>query len=342
MPLVSVVVPTFNRSRYLAGALRSALAQTYVNIEVIVSDDASTEDVYGTTVAGFSDPRVKYVRNPVNLGMGRNIWTAMTAAAGKYVATLHDDDEWEPNFLAAMVRALEGDESLSVAFCDHAIIDEHGRLNEEAANLNTRRWHRDVLPAGVLHPFLELALVTRVVPAAMAALFRKSAIDWSDFPAEVGTYYDAWLTYLAARTGAGAFYDPRRLTRYRIHSQSETDSWVSSAGRLRALTQGEFVTRRYLDDPALLRIRSDVERQYRSVALSLAVALAAEGRGHEARRLLERTRPFVGAPARAAMTVLAVLPSHAQRWLVGSALRFARRAKGPDHPAKPRRHPRTP
>ena len=70
MPLVSVVVPTFNRSRYLAGALRSALAQTYANIEVIVSDDASTEDVYRTTVAGFSDPRIKYVRNPVNLGRG--------------------------------------------------------------------------------------------------------------------------------------------------------------------------------------------------------------------------------------------------------------------------------
>ena len=238
MPLVSVVVPTFNRSRYLAGALRSALAQTYANIEVIVSDDASTEDVYGTTVAGFSDPRLKYVRNPVDLGMGLNIWGAMTAASGKYVATLHDDDEWEPDFLAALVPALERDGSLSVAFCDHAIIDEHGRLDEDAANLNTRRWHRDVLPAGVLHPFLELALLTRVVPAAMAALFRKSAIDWNDFPAEVGTFYDAWLTYLAARTGAGAFYDPRRLTRYRIHGQSETVSWVSSAGRLKALTPG--------------------------------------------------------------------------------------------------------
>jgi glycosyltransferase involved in cell wall biosynthesis len=322
MPLVSVVVPTFNRSRYLGGALRSALAQTYTNIEVIVSDDASTEDVYGTTVAGFSDPRIRYVRNPVNLGMGRNIWGAMTAAGGKYVATLHDDDEWEPEFLAALVPALERDGSLSVAFCDHAIIDEHGRLDEEEANRNTRRWHRDVLPAGVLHPFMELALVTRVVPTAMAALFRKSAIDWSDFPAEVGTYYDAWLTYLAARTGAGAFYDRRRLTRYRIHGQSETDSWVSSAGRLKALTQGEFVARRCVEDPALARIRPGLVRKYRSVVLSLAVALLQEGRGDEARRLLERARPFVAAPARAVMTVLAVLPSRVQRTLVRSAMRI--------------------
>ncbi len=322
MPLVTVVVPTFNRSRYLAGALRSALAQRYANIEVIVSDDASTDDVYGTTVAQFDDPRIKYVRNPVNLGMGRNIWGAMASAGGKYVATLHDDDEWEPDFLAALVPPLESDESLSVAFCDHAIIDVEGRLDEEAGTRNTHRWHRDVLPAGVLRPFLELALVTRVLPAAMASLFRKSAIDWGDFPAEVGTYYDAWLTYLAARTGAGAFYDPRRLTRYRVHGQSETGSWVSSAGRLRALTQAEFVGRRCLEDPALIRIRPDLGRQYRSVVLSLAAALVEEGRGDEARRLVDRAASFVGAPARAAVTLVAALPSRAQRSLGGGARRL--------------------
>jgi glycosyltransferase involved in cell wall biosynthesis len=321
-PLVSVVVPTFNRSRYLEGALRSALAQTYANIEVIVSDDASTEDVFGTTVAKFSDPRLKYVRNPVNLGMGRNIWGAMTSAGGKYVATLHDDDEWEPGFLTALVPPLERDETLSVAFCDHAIIDADGRLNEAEADRNTRFWHRDALPAGVLRPFLELALVTRVLPAAMAAVFRKSAIDWTDFPAEVGTYYDAWITYLAARTGAGAFYDPRRLTRYRIHGQSETRSWTSSAGRLKALTQQEFVARRCVDDPALTPIRPDLVRQYRAAVVSLAVALVENGRGDDAHRLLERARPFVDPLTQTAMTLLAALPPRACRGLMGSTRRI--------------------
>jgi glycosyltransferase involved in cell wall biosynthesis len=320
--LVSVIVPTFNRSRYLASALQSALAQSYANIEVIVSDDASTEDVYVTTVAAFRDPRLKYVRNPVNLGMGRNIWGAMTKAGGKYVATLHDDDEWEPDFLAALVPPLERDPTLSVAFSDHAIIDEDGRLNEDEANRNTHRWHRDRLPAGVLRPFLELAVVTRVVPAAMAAVFRKSAIDWSDFPAQVGTYYDAWLTYLSARTGAAAYYDPRRLTRYRVHGKSETSSWVSNAGRVRALTQAEFVGRRYLEDPALVRVRSDLVRQYRPVVVALALALVEAGRGGDARRQMERARPFVGRPAVAAVKALTALPSQVQQRLVGTARRL--------------------
>ena len=90
-PLVSVVVPTFNRTRYLAAALESALAQTYRNIEILVSDDASREDVFGDVVSRFSDPRIKYHRNPSNLGMGMNTWGALRRANGKYVGTIHDD-----------------------------------------------------------------------------------------------------------------------------------------------------------------------------------------------------------------------------------------------------------
>jgi glycosyltransferase involved in cell wall biosynthesis len=97
-PLVSVVVPTFNRTRFLADALASALQQTYPAIEILVADDASTEDVQGAVVSRFSDPRIKYERNPRNLGMGLNCWTALARASGKYVATLHDDDMWEPDF----------------------------------------------------------------------------------------------------------------------------------------------------------------------------------------------------------------------------------------------------
>ena len=55
-PLVSVVVPTFNRTRFLADALASALQQTYTVIEILVADDASTEDVRGAVVSRFSDP----------------------------------------------------------------------------------------------------------------------------------------------------------------------------------------------------------------------------------------------------------------------------------------------
>src|SRR6476619_5019469 len=113
-PLVSIVVPTFNRTRYLAIALESALAQTYRNIEILVSDDASNEDIFGAVVSRFADSRIKYHRNPSNLGMGMNTWGALTRASGKYVGTIHDDDAWEPDFLETLVPPLERDDSLSI------------------------------------------------------------------------------------------------------------------------------------------------------------------------------------------------------------------------------------
>lgn len=323
-PLVSVVVPTFNRTRFLGDALASALQQTYPAIEILVADDASTEDVHGAVVSRFSDPRIKYERNPRNLGMGLNCWTALARASGKYVATLHDDDMWEPDFLATLVPALERDDSLSVAFCNHHVVNEAGAFDVAAADENTRRWRRDRLQAGTLRPFTEAAIVWQAVPAAMAALFRKSAIDWADFPAEVGTYYDIWLAYQAARTGAGAHYEPRRLTRYRVHGQSETRSWGSDAGRLKAMRQAEFVFRRYLEDPGLAEIRPAVVDLYMRKALSLAAALIQDGTPGEARRVLSAAHARTPRTALRAAMLVTLLPAGASRGLMSTARRLRR------------------
>ncbi len=292
-PLVTVVVPTFNRIRYLKEALESAIAQTYRAIEIIVSDDGGAEDVREEVLPSLGDSRILYRRNPATLGMGLNIWTAFREAKGKYVATLHDDDLWEPGFLAALVPPLEDDPSISVAFSDHTVVDENGSENVALADRNTRLWRRDVLPTGRVENLLEAAVVDRAVPAAMAAVFRRSAIDWDDFPDEIGTFYDAWLPYLAARTGAAGYYDRRRLTRYRVHGASETRSWTQLSGRLRALRQSEFMYRRYLSDAALASIRPFSEREYRRSVLSLAMALFEAGRPDEARQILQRATGLI-------------------------------------------------
>jgi glycosyltransferase involved in cell wall biosynthesis len=320
-PLVSVVVPTYNRTAYLSAALTSAVTQTYSNIEILIADDASKEDVFGAVVARFSDTRIKYQRNERNLGMGLNAWSALARASGKYVTTLHDDDVWEADFLASLVPALERDATLSVAFCDHHVIDQHGTIDVAAADANTRRWHRDRLSPGTLRPFAEAAVLWQSIPAAMAALFRKSAIDWADFPAEVGTYYDIWLAYQAARTGAGAHYEPRRLTRYRVHGQSETGSWGSRAGRIKAMRQAEFVYRRYMEDPGLNALRETIARAYARKAISLAVTLMEDGDAAEARRVLETAQRRVPRAEIRAAAVLATLPAWAAQGLIAAARR---------------------
>ena len=321
-PLVSVVVPTFNRTRFLGDALTSALGQRYSAIEILIADDASTEDVHGTVVAKFWIPASNITAIHATWGWGSILWSALSRASGKYVANLHDDDAWDPDFLASLVPVLEADDTLSAAFCDHHVVDEAGTLDLTATEANTRKWHRDRLRRGTLRPFAEAAVVWQAVPAAMAAVFRKSAIDWSDFPPEVGTYFDIWLAYQAARTGAGAHYEPRRLTRYRVHGQSETRSWASSAGRLKAMRQAEFVFRRYLEDPGLANIHSAVAALYARKALSLAGALIDEGATDEARRMLRGADRRVPRLELKVAMMLARLPGGASRRVMSAARRL--------------------
>ena len=105
-PLVSIVIPTYNRCYYLQQAIDSAVKQTYSNIEVIISDNCSIDDTQ-EIVESFLDSRIKYWQHPENIGMFANQIHGLKMAKGKYIASLHDDDMWESDFLAKLVPILE-------------------------------------------------------------------------------------------------------------------------------------------------------------------------------------------------------------------------------------------
>lgn len=104
-PLVSVVIPTFNRSALLVRAIRSVQQQTYQNLEIIVVDDASSDNT-AQAVAAIQDSRIRYVRHASNRGGSAARNTGIREAAGEYIAFLDDDDEWEPQKTEEQLRAL--------------------------------------------------------------------------------------------------------------------------------------------------------------------------------------------------------------------------------------------
>ncbi len=106
-PLVSVVIPTFNRAAFLPSAVRSALEQTLREIEVIIVDDGSTDATPEVCRAlAEADPRVRLVRQ-ANRGLAAARNAGLAAATADWVAFLDDDDLWVPEALATM-RALTG------------------------------------------------------------------------------------------------------------------------------------------------------------------------------------------------------------------------------------------
>jgi glycosyltransferase involved in cell wall biosynthesis len=106
-PLVSVVIPTCNRAGLLKRAVNSVLGQTYARLEILVVDDASTDNTR-EIVYGFKDDRIRYLRHDNNRGGSAARNTGVDAATGKYIAFLDDDDEWLPEMTQKQLDALRG------------------------------------------------------------------------------------------------------------------------------------------------------------------------------------------------------------------------------------------
>ena len=91
-PLVTIAIPTYNRANgYLKNAIECALKQTYRNIEVVISDNCSSDNTE-EVVKGYTDPRIRYFRQSANIGANNNFNFCLEKAQGSYFLLFHDDD----------------------------------------------------------------------------------------------------------------------------------------------------------------------------------------------------------------------------------------------------------
>lgn len=104
--LISVVIPTYNRSDLIFRAISSVIAQSYSNLEIIVVDDASQEDIAGV-IQQINDSRIRYLRHPHNLGGSESRNTGIKHATGEFIAFLDSDDVWLPHKLQSQLDAVK-------------------------------------------------------------------------------------------------------------------------------------------------------------------------------------------------------------------------------------------
>lgn len=123
MPIVSVIIPTYNRTWGLKRAVESVLAQSFTDFELLIIDDAS-ENETSRLVGALTDSRIRYVRQERNVGVAENWGTGLRLARGTFVAWLMDDDRYEPPFLANRVAALEENPNAVLAFSGYKIFNE--------------------------------------------------------------------------------------------------------------------------------------------------------------------------------------------------------------------------
>jgi glycosyltransferase involved in cell wall biosynthesis len=283
-PLVSVIIPTYNRPAYLKKAIESAARQTYQNIEIIVSDNCTPENPQAI-IESFQDSRIQFWRNETNIGMLANAMNAFKKARGKYVACLHDDDMWNEEFLEKLVPHLESNPDLALAFCDHYVMNSADAIDYPATEKCTQFYKRSQLKEGVYQPFCELGLVHGVVPSVVAAVIRKDVVDWDDIPPQVGSLYDLYITYLCCRSGRGAYYCPERLTRYREHAQ--TDTMLSGRrdiqAKIRKAKAEIFCYQRFMEDKQLKEFNSYFKQKWVHANTTLGIGLMRAKQVAEAR-----------------------------------------------------------
>jgi GT2 family glycosyltransferase len=125
MPVVSVVIPSYNHAAFIAEAVNSVLTQSLRDLELIVVDDGST-DASLNVLAGFSDPRVKII-SQANQGAHAAINRGLREASGKYLAILNSDDVYYPRRLEKAIKALEADPQVGLVGSYIEIVDTEGK-----------------------------------------------------------------------------------------------------------------------------------------------------------------------------------------------------------------------
>ena len=124
-PTVSVVIPAYNVERFIAGAIRCVLDQTYTDFELIVVDDGGS-DGSAAIAQSFDDPRLRLIRQR-NRGLAGARNAGIRAARGRFIAFLDADDLWHPLKLACHVAHLRARPEVGVSYSASAFIDDAGR-----------------------------------------------------------------------------------------------------------------------------------------------------------------------------------------------------------------------
>ena len=211
---VSIVLCTYNGEKYLDEQLNSILNQSYVNFEIIISDDASTDNTLMVLEKYKSDTRIKIFQNTVNLGYIKNFEIALRHVTGDFVAFSDQDDIWLPNKLECLVNNI-GDKLL--VYSNSEYIDEGGKL------LNKKLSDISLMYSGTN----SRGFILWNVVWGHAMLIKKELLPVI-LPIPTNAPHDIWMAFKATNCG-GIQYINKVLTHYRQHTNTVTHRTFNSA-----------------------------------------------------------------------------------------------------------------
>jgi len=194
-PLVSICIPTYNAEKTVMSTLQSILNQTYQNLQILVVDNASTDNTRGL-LQQINDHRLVIHKNEGNIGGEQNWSKCIQLANGEYIAIFHADDLYMPNIVEKQVQAFQGNPAIGAVFTLARRINDHGEVvgkTKLPVKLRGKRvYHFPDIFISILGNWNFL-----MCPSAMVRgkLYKElTPFDWDKF--ETSADLDVWLRIL--------------------------------------------------------------------------------------------------------------------------------------------------
>ncbi len=222
-PRVSVGIPVFNGEPFITETLDSVVGQTFEDLEIIISDNASTDGTESICQEyAQKDGRIRYVRNRENIGLAKNFQRVVQLARGEYFKLANADDLCGPDLVSQCVQVLDRDPTIVLCYGKTTLIDGQGRtLREHEDRLDLRS-------ASVTERF-RLALERIGLTNVLQGVMRTDALQQT---ALLDTYVGADMVLVVELALRGRFHElPARLFQRRIHAGAFS-SQASEEGQL--------------------------------------------------------------------------------------------------------------
>lgn len=235
VPKISVCIPTFNRCQYLSQAIKSVLNQTYRNFELIVIDNASSDNTQ-KIVKSYqnNDDRIIYIRNKTNIGVVGNMNKCLEAARGEYIKILCDDDLLYPDALEKQICVLENNNKVILCSCSFDSFNENGEKKE----INLMHESKYLSWEEVIKICIDNAS-DRIGNPSTVLMRRGNSNKIKGFNMNFKASWD-WEYYvrlLIEDDNSVMYYTTDKLVAYRVHDMSLTDL----TGRLNVCNEDRII-----------------------------------------------------------------------------------------------------
>lgn len=222
MPKVSIIIPNYNHAKFLEQRIESVLCQTYQDFEVILLDDASTDESQ-TVLSNYSNcSKIQTIFNKVNGGSPFKQWNkGMGYAQGEYIWIAESDDYADPLLLETLVEVLDRYPNVGIAYCQSCSVNQNNEILASTYSfwtddIDPDRWKNDFVNSGIAE-CRDFLACKNTIPNASAVLFRRKLYSRISRRNESFRVAGDWITWAEILFLSDIYFVAKPLNYFRVH-----------------------------------------------------------------------------------------------------------------------------